>query len=170
MYAYGPLLALGLVPAWKYRGELLLPRRERWFVAAFFFAFLTFCAANQYSRIQFNSGFRYLMPVIPFVFLAVCDHLVRMPRKWLIALLVPVLLNSWVISMVREPVWESWRSVVTGGLQLPWLTVLAMTKPDGHVLGSPVVPLVILALTGGLIWLVWRVRSDSDSTQTAMPA
>ncbi len=158
MYTFGPLLALGLIPAWKYGGELILPTRERRFVALFFFAFLTFCAANQYSRIQFNSGFRYLMPVVPFVYLAVCDHLIRLPRKWLAVLLVPVLLNSWVISMIREPVGECWQAVLADGPQLPWLSVLRMTLPEGHAVSSQLLPLAILGLAALVIFMLWRTE------------
>jgi hypothetical protein len=167
MYAYGPLLALGLIPAWKYKGALILPRRERLFVAAFVFAFLTFNAANQFSRIQFNSGFRYLVPLVPFIFLAVSDHLVRIPRKWLVTLLVPVFMNSWVISMVREPVGECWDSVIAKGIQLPWLSVLAMTQPEGHPVSSPFAPLAVLALAAGAIWMLWKLPNADPTTGAA---
>ena len=43
--------ALALVPAWWYaRGSLVLPRRERRFVAIAWSVFLLFASANQYSR------------------------------------------------------------------------------------------------------------------------
>jgi hypothetical protein len=160
MYTYGPLLLVGLIPAyWYSRGDLILPRPERVFAAAFFLAFVLFCAANQYSRIQFNSGFRYLIPLVPTIFLAASDHLARMPKRWLIALAVPVLLNSWVISMVREPVPESWRRVISEGIQYPWLTVLRMTAPEGTpVLMSPFLPIAIAGFAGIVILAIWKVR------------
>jgi hypothetical protein len=159
MFLYGPLLVLGLVPAVFYhRGELILPRPERIFSAVLFAALLTFCAANQYSRIQFNSGFRYLVPLVPIMFLAASDHLSRMPRKWLWVLAIPVLLNSWVIAMVREPVPASWREVLSNGIQFPWLAVLRETLPQGHPVGSTLVPLVILALVTATIVAIWKVK------------
>ena len=119
MYIYGPILILGLVPTYFYnRNKLILPHPERILVAVYFIMFLIFCSANQYSRMQFNSGFRYLLPLVPLIYLAVCDHLVRFPRRWLIILVVPVLLNSWVISMVREPVPESWYRFITEGIPI----------------------------------------------------
>jgi hypothetical protein len=163
MYVYGPLLVLGLIPAYFYRREeLVFPRRERVFAAAFILAFLVFCAANQYARIQFNSGFRYLIPLVPIVFLQASDHLARMSRRWLAVLAVPVLLNSWVISMVREPVPESWGRVLSEGIQFPWLTVLRLTAPAGDpVLGSPLLPLAVAGFTALLVGAVWKTGNST---------
>ena len=159
MFFFGPLLILGLVPAVFYhREELILPRPERIFAAVLFAALLTFCAANQYSRIQFNSGFRYLVPLVPIMFLAASDHLSRMPRKWLWVLAIPVLLNSWVIAMVREPVPASWREVLSNGIQFPWLAVLRETLPQDHPVGGTLVPLVILVLVTATIVAIWKVK------------
>jgi hypothetical protein len=161
MYTYGPLLLVGLVPAFMYpRDQLILPRTERLYAAALFAALVLFCASNQYSRIQFNSGFRYLVPLVPTIFLAASDHLARMPTRWLAALAAPAVLNSWIISMVREPVPESWRRVLTEGIQYPWLTVLRLTAPEGAgVLGSPALPLAIAGLASLIVFLVWRVAN-----------
>ena len=75
------LLLLALVPAiWYRRDSLILPRRERWFVIACCAAFLLFCSVNQYSRLQWNSGFRYLLPLVPLLVLALADHWIRMPH------------------------------------------------------------------------------------------
>jgi hypothetical protein len=112
--------ARGTRPAFMYpRNQLILPRTERLYAAALFAALVLFCASNQYSRIQFNSGFRYLVPLVPTIFLAASDHLARLPRRWLVALAVPAVANSWVISMVREPVPESWHRVLTEGFSIP---------------------------------------------------
>ncbi len=161
MYTYGPILAMGLIPAFFYnRNELILPRPERRLVATLFFIFLTFCAANQYSRIQFNSGFRYMLPLVPLIYLSLCDHLVRLSRRWLIMIVVPVLLHSWVISMVREPILESYYRVFTEGIQLPWLSVLRSTVPENHpYLGSFLLPIIIITFTLFLILLVWNIGS-----------
>lgn len=171
MYVYGPLLLLGLVPTFFYnRDELILPRTERTFAAIFFLAFLTFCAANQFSRIQFNSGFRYLIPVVPIVFLAASDHLIRLRRVWLLLIAVPALLNSWVISMVREPVPVSWHEVLTHGIQFPWFNVLRMTVFQGHpMLQGPLIPLAVTLLTALTVAAIWRLgpRDTAPATATA---
>jgi hypothetical protein len=106
LLVFAPVLVLGLVPVRPRGGQagepLVLPRRERRWSAAYVLAFLLFCAANWYSLMQFNTGFRYLLPVVPFVFLAATDHLVRLPRGWLVAVVVASIAHQGVLSMARE--------------------------------------------------------------------
>jgi hypothetical protein len=164
MYTYGPLLLVGLIPAYAYRRDTLIyPRSERVFAAAFFLVFVLFCAANQYSRIQFNSGFRYLIPLVPTIFLAASDHLARMPRRWLMAVGAAAVANSWVISMVREPVPDSWRRVLSEGIQFPWLTVLRLTSPADALVSRPWLPLAIAAASALLVVGIWKAGESTPS-------
>jgi hypothetical protein len=106
---------------------------------------------------QWNTGFRYLLPLVPFIFLSLCDHLVRLPKAWLVALSVPVLVHSWVLCMFREPVPESWRRFLAEGVQLPWLTVLRQTRPEGSgLLANPLLPSFILASGAASLGAVWH--------------
>ena len=105
MLVFAPVLALGFVPlafGRRGEGEPILPGRERRWTALYVLGFLLFCAANWYSLMQFNTGFRYLLPVVPFVFLAASDHLARLPRGWLVALTVASIAHQGVLSMARE--------------------------------------------------------------------
>ena len=167
MYTYGPLLMLGLIPAAIYKTDkLILPKPERVFVALYVAAFLAFCSANQYSRIQFNSGFRYMVPLVPVIFLAVSDHLVRMPRPWLYLLLVPVFIHSWVIAMVRESVPHSWNAVLENGPRLPWLHVLEATAPQGDaLLGSVWLPLLVIAFLAIVVYVIWALGARAEAAQ-----
>ena len=160
MYTFGPLLILALIPVRWYRQEdLIVPLWERRWVAIFFFLFLTFCAANQYSRQQFNSGFRYLLPMVPILFLTLSDHLKYLSNRWLIVLTIPVVLNSWVISMFRETVPESWRLFFSEGFQLPWLSVFRQTRPEiPAFLQGQLLPLLILFISGLMILAIWRFQ------------
>jgi hypothetical protein len=158
MYTFGPLLLLGLLPARRYpETSWILPRPERRFVALAFLATLTFCAANQYSRMQFNSGFRYLVPIVPLVFLAAADHLARMPRRWLAVVSAVAVIHSWVLTVYREPVIRSWQLLMEEGPSLPWLRVLRQTMPPGGVLSSPLVPVGVLGLMLAAVVLIWRL-------------
>jgi hypothetical protein len=104
-----------------------------------------------------------MVPLVPILFLAASDHLVRLPRRWLLALAIPALLNSWVISMVREPVPESWQRVLSEGIQFPWLTVLKQTSsPDHPVLGNPLLAPAILLFTAGVLVTIWRVGARAE--------
>ena len=165
MYTYGPLLLLGLIPIVRYASDkLILPKRERLFVVACLVAFLIFCSANQYARMQFNTGFRYLVPLVPFIFLALSDHLVRMPRRWFLLLASASVFHTWVLTMMREPVPDSWRMLFSEGPTLPWLFVLGRTSLGGSALVQhPLVPMAILAfvlLVCGAIWW-WGERLEA---------
>ncbi len=179
LFTYGPLLLLGFVPLALARrvrggpeapGEPVLPVRERRFVFGYVLLFLLFCAMNQYSRMQWNTGFRYLIPLVPLLFLAACDLLARVSTRALLVVGVPAVLHGWVLSMTRytvpstggtargNAVLESWRMVLADGPQLPCLGVLQATRP----LEDPLVqwwgwPYAVLGVAALLIFLVWRV-------------
>jgi hypothetical protein len=172
LYAFGPLLILALIPVFRYRqAELVLPRRERRFVVALFVAVLLFCAANQYSRLQWNTGFRYLVPLVPFLYLALCDHLVRVPRKALAVLSVAVIAHSWVLTVFREPVKESWRLFREEGVVLPWLRVFRMTTPEGTgIAHNPLLPWGVLGVTFLLILGLWGYGSRLETRRRRVGA
>jgi len=177
---FAPMFVLLLVPALYRKGKMILPRREGVFVAVFTLAFLLFCAANQYSLMQFNSGFRYLLPVVPFLFLALSDHFARMPT-WLLFLVgAPSVIHGWVLAMTRftrpemasplHAVPESWRRVLHEGLQLPWLNVLRGTTPDpDHIVHWAIWPFFLLLCTGLVCFWVWRRGPRVDSVECTQP-
>jgi hypothetical protein len=100
---YAPLLLFAFLPRLGVRDEQrVLPRRERAWAWLFALAFMTFCAMNVYSLLQFNTGFRYLLPLVPFLFLLAADHLAHMRARWLAALTAAVVLHAVVLSMTRH--------------------------------------------------------------------
>jgi hypothetical protein len=167
MYSWTPILALALIPAAWYPPEsLILPKRERRWLAIVVVAFLVFCSANQYSRLQFNSGFRYLLPLVPFLFLALADHWLRLPTWAKVVLAVPAIVHSWVLTVYREPVWRSWSLFLSEGPQLTWYRVLGMTSAPGNPwLNNWYVPTVLLAVTltvaAGIWWLGARAEAGA---------
>ena len=174
MLWWAPLLVLALLPAWRSAGDrMVLPRRERDLVAVLALLFLLFCCCNQYSRLQWNTGFRYLLPLVPFLFLAAADHLARMPTLLLSALSAVVVLHSWVLTMVRhvgdgdDVLAENWGRFLRDGVQLPWLTVARNTPSlSFEWLGSAWLPSCVLFLAALLIAAIWSVgrgRSRLDA-------
>lgn len=171
MFSFAPLLALALLPLFFYRREgRLLGSGQARTIWALALAFLLFQAANQYSRMQFNTGFRYLMPLVPLLFVFVAEHLRRLPLflVWLLGLAgaLPV----WVLAMVRftanedrHAVPECWRRFLHDGLQLPWLNTLrqSVTDPD-HVVHWRAWPFLILAATGLKCWFLWRAGARHE--------
>ncbi|MFN7917110.1 MAG: hypothetical protein U0Q55_17330 [Vicinamibacterales bacterium] len=158
MYSWGPLLLLSLWPSRGVRDEaLVLPRVERRWLLVTWWVFLLFTSANQYSRLQFNSGFRYLIPLVPFLLLAVADTWRRLPASARVAVAGVTLVHSWVLTVFREPVVRSWRLFLDEGIQLPWYRVLSLTSAPGNPwLGNWWVPALLIAGTMAFVVVLWR--------------
>jgi len=124
-------------------------------VIAVWVAILVFCASNRFSHLQAATGFRYLAPLVPLVFLALSDHLARLPRAALAAISVPAIVHSWVLTVFREPVGKSWHMFFDEGITLPWLRVLRMTSPSGSPVQHPLLPIALLGGCGVAIALMW---------------
>lgn len=155
LFAFGPLLLLALPGVW------LMPRawltgRQTAVVAAYFVGFLLFCSANQFARLQWNTGLRYLLPLVPFCFLyavPVLERLPAVPRRWILTVALAV---SWALAMARESLPESLLRVFVAGPELPWLTVIGKTAPQyvPFLDGAPS-PLAAMALAAAAIAAVW---------------
>lgn len=165
LFAFCPMLVLGLVGAvWALRGRGLLPRPEGLLALLCFLGFLLFCSANQYARLQWNTGVRMMLPVVPFLFLLTSDVLLRMPRLAAYFIGVIALAQSWAVSMVRESLPESLSRAFLQGPQLPWATVLGkMSTQYAPFLERGVSPLLIFAVSAALLYGVWRLEAPGAS-------
>lgn len=164
LFVWGPVLALALVPVGRGADAFrVLPRRERWFVLAMSVAVLVFSSMNQYARLQWNSGFRYLVPLLPLLVLALADTWVRLPRPARAVLGLAAGLHSWVLATYRESAPRAWDLFLTEGPQLPWLRVIRMTAPpDDQLLSSWWLPLVLLMTVGAIAMVLWRYGRRAD--------
>ena len=154
-----PWLALsvaGFVTALTHR--TWLPKPEAIFLASFAMAFLLFFSAVQYTQLQWVTGVRYLVPAIPALFLLALVCLLRLPPMLQYAILVFAFAESWCLSMVRATeVADSMARVLFGGIQLPWLNVLAKMAPQYFpFLAQQSSPLALFALYAALIFGLWR--------------
>jgi uncharacterized membrane protein len=157
MYTWGPVLLLALIPVAARRSGLVVPKPERRWMAATYVALLLFASMNQYSRLQFNSGFRYLLPLVPFAILLTADHWSRFDRRVRWAIIGAAVLHSWVLTVYREPVPRSWQLLLAEGPQLPWYRVLSLTgSPENPWLNTVWVPSLLLGLTLAVAITVWR--------------
>lgn len=162
LFTSAPILLLAFaVPVWLGRSSALLDRREIIFIVAFIVLFFVFCAANQYGRMQFNTGVRHIVPVVPFVFLLAANVLIKMPRIPAIFVGLIATYWSWCLAMYRDVeqgagIFESIRHITLEGFQLPWLTTL---ERMGFVNHGSAITLLLLLITGGLIWSIWSVGS-----------
>jgi hypothetical protein len=151
------LLLVWLFPLWLPKKRRLIGDRQTTFVVCFTLAFFLFTAANQYSRMQFNSGVRHMLPVVPFVFLLVATVLVHLPQWLAITLGVFSTYWSWSLAMYRDVeqgqgIIESIRYISTHGPQLPWLETLHRLGYLDFISSWFIILPVLLVI--GLIWLL----------------
>jgi hypothetical protein len=167
LFVWAPLLTLAFVPTrWYPPASLILPRRERWFVAASVVAFLLFCSMNQYARLQWNSGFRYLVPLVPFLMLALADHWVRLPRGARVILALGAVLHAWILTVFRDPLPRSWSMFLEEGIQLPWYRVMGMTAaPGAPGLNTWWIPAALLGFTIAVAAGLWHYGATLEARQ-----
>jgi len=156
LFTSAPVLLLALYPpAWS--RMRLVGSREAWCSAWFCGLFFLFCSANQYGRMQFNSGVRHIVPVSPFLFLIAAGVLLRMPSAlaWCVGVITAYW--SWCLAMYRDVeqgfgVFESLIHVTFEGFRLPWLKTL---ESLGYVRSqATAIPLLVLFST--ITWALWR--------------
>lgn len=158
LFTSAPLLLLALyAPAWLSERTRLLERRETIFVVGYTVLFFIFCSANQYGRMQFNTGVRHIVPVVPFVFLLAATTLLRLPRIAAVLFAVIATYWSWCLVMYRDVelglgIPEAIKHVTLEGFRLPWLTTL---ENMGYVQHATALPLMLLC--GVMIWVLWKV-------------
>jgi hypothetical protein len=124
-----------------------------------------FFSSVQYTRLQGNTGVRYLIPLVPFMFIAAAVTLVRLPKiiAWPIILVAVTI--AWSLAMVRNQfgVHNNVIRVFIEGLQLPWLSTLGrMARQyapwlDGRPSATPALLITAAVIAG--IWLIKRPRA-----------
>ncbi len=175
LFAFAPLLLLALYPGGWRRPFRLVGRRELWCIAAMTVLSFLFAAASQYGRLQFNSGVRYVVPVVPFLFLVVAGVLVRMPRPLAAVVGIVGTYWSWCLAMYRDVeqgagTLEALIHVTTEGPRLPWLTTLERMGYASHEWTVPVLAVAGLLICGIWLWGTNSPRPLAAQANAAMPS
>jgi hypothetical protein len=178
LFASCPLFLLALVaPIVNGRARrgsnVVLERTDLLACVGIAVAFFLFFSGVHYTRWQFNTGIRYLAPAFPFLFILTSVVLLRLPG-WVARVVgVGSIAFAWSMAMVRDVsggkvelsdpdtglgVLDPLISVLTSGPQLPVLTTLSRMEAYGALSSGAIHPLLVLALLGGLLWVVWRAR------------
>jgi hypothetical protein len=161
LFTSAPLLLLFFyIPAWYRKKNRFIGSLELHFIIIFVIAFFLFCAANQYGRIQFNTGVRHILPVTPFLFLLVANVFIKIPK--IVAVLIAIISTywSWCLAMYRDVefglgILESLIHITFEGFQLPWLNTLSRM---GYVQKQPTV-LPVFLVCGTLIGGIWIIKN-----------
>jgi hypothetical protein len=173
-YRYGlfvscPILMLAFIsPFIRRAGRRSLTWVELAAMLGIFAALWLFCGGVHYTRLQFNTGIRYLAPVLPFLFILTTLSFLRFSRRIVYFMAIVSVVEAWSMAMYRDVerglgVLDPILHVFIGGFQLPALTTLSrMGDQFGDFVVNGVSPLPIFALTGAILYGVWGSFSWSS--------
>jgi hypothetical protein len=123
-----------------------------------------FFSGVNYTRLQFNTGIRYLSAIFPFLFVPAALVLVRLPRLVVYLAGILAVAQAWCMAMYRDVergplgVLEPVINVFLGGFQLPALTTIARVGGTfEHYFPNGVSPLPLFGLTAAILYVIWIV-------------
>lgn len=157
-----PLMLLAIGTLFLDRGKVRkLPRLETYFLAGLFLAFWLFFSGSNYTRLQFNTGIRYMTPMFPFVFVLVAVTVERLPRYLMALIALFSIAESWSLAMYREVekplgLLDPMLRTFLGGFQLPVLSTISRLEGlFGSFIPHGVSALPLLVLAAALIFIMW---------------
>jgi hypothetical protein len=163
-YRFGLLLScplLFLAPFSFFTGKFRVPRLELVFFFLFFIGLWIFFGGVNYTNLQFNTGIRYLVAIVPFLFIPTAAVLLALPRPIMILLAALSVFQTWCMAMYRDVergrgVFEPFIRILQDGLQLPALTTIRRMEGFQDVLpfGGSALPFFFVAAV--VVWFLWR--------------
>lgn len=122
-----------------------------------------FFSGSNYTRLQWNTGIRYMAPALPFLFVPAALVVVRLPRTVAVLVGLGSVVLNWCMAMSRIPwrplgVFHSVVDVFTAGFQLPALTTISQMEALRAWVPERVSPLPLFALAAALIAIIWTTR------------
>jgi hypothetical protein len=156
LFAFCPLLLAAVAAPFIKPTSWSPSRAELGWITAGFAGLLLFSSANQFANLQWNTGVRYMVPLVPLLFLAALPVLASLPRALTLGIVGASGLISIAVSMYREDVTTSLRLLFTEGPTFPVLLVLEKMA-SGYHFGLPAGMFwIIVAGVGVVLWLAWR--------------
>jgi hypothetical protein len=166
LFAFCPaLLAAVAAPFVRAKGTSIPASRvELAWIAACFAGLLLFSSANQFANLQWNTGVRYMVPVVPLLFIAAVPVLEAMPRlaRWFLVGASAVIIAA--VTMTREDIPTALKLLIADGPTLPVLTVLRKMESAYQVPLPSFTFWIVTALVGAALTLVWRWRPEPART------
>jgi hypothetical protein len=158
-----PIMLLALAAPFVDRGpRRLLPALELLGLFGICVALLLLFSSVNYTRLQSNTGIRYLSPVFPFMFVITAVVLVRLRPRLILLLGVAAVAQSWCLAMYRDVergpfgVFEPMAQVLLGGFRLPALTTLSRLGGFEAYFPYGPSPLPLFVLAAAVIYCVWK--------------
>lgn len=168
LFVVSPLMLLALVlPFFRRRAPDVLPRFEMYALLLTFLGLWLFFSGVSYTRLQFNTGIRYLAAIFPFLFVPAAVMLMKLPQRAVYYIALLCVLVAWPLAMYRDVergfgILEPIISVFTSGFKLPILTLLSQVNGpwSGHFAGgySAIPVLLVLGFIIVGIWYPFRTH------------
>jgi hypothetical protein len=165
LFVTGPLLLLAVGYPLADRGPARrVPRLEAVVLLLLPVGLWLFFGGSNYTRLEFNTGIRYLAPAFPFLFVPAALVLVRLPRPVAYLAALVALAVSWPLAMYREVetplgVLDPVVRTFAAGFALPALSTLARTSGQyGDFFAHGVSPLPLFVAAGAIICGLWSPR------------
>jgi hypothetical protein len=158
-----PLFLLAIASPWAYRNvRHRVPPLEFASMLAFFALLWVFFSCVNYTRLQFNTGTRYLAPIFPFLFVPAIVTLMSLPRIVIYLVGILSVLQAWCLAMYRDVerglgVFEPVLQVMIGGFQLPALSTLSRMGGAYGDYFAHSTPVPLFIVTAAIIYGIWRV-------------
>jgi hypothetical protein len=167
LFVTTPLLLLALASPWVNRGaRQLLPALEQWTMLGLFVALWVFFSGNNYTRLQWTFGIRYMTPIAIFLFIPASLVLIRLRVRLAYLITVSSVLVAWAMAMhrlMRDPygVLQPLLRLFAGGFALPALTTLEQTGEFRQFMPHGANPLPLFLLTAALLYALWAPHFDA---------
>jgi hypothetical protein len=167
LFATCPLFLLALLaPMWNRGVRRVIDSREFLVLLGMPVGLILFCGGISYTRLQYNTGLRYLAPLLPFLFVPAVVALGRLHRRTQYFIAVAAVTQAWSMAMYRDVergagVLDPILHVIAGGFQLPALTVLSRMTQYADYTGAGVSPLPIMAIAAAVISGFWYFGSSA---------
>ncbi|MCI0412559.1 hypothetical protein L0222_07120 [bacterium] len=137
------------------------PRLEKTFFFLFFLGLWIFFSGVNYTNLQFNTGIRYLVAIVPFLFIPAVMVLMALPRALALLVSLVALFQSWCLAMYRDVergsgILEPVKQILSDGLELPVFTTLSRMQALKELLPFGASPLPVFLVTACVLYFTWR--------------
>lgn len=165
LFVAGPIFLLAFAYPFMDRGPArAIPVLEALVLLGTPFVMWLFFGGNNYTRLQFNTGIRYLTPIFPFLFVPAALVLVRLRPLIAYAWVLLAMVVSWPLAMYREVekplgILDPIVRTFAAGFALPALSTLRETSGQyGDFFANGVSPLPLFVGAAAIIYGLWSPR------------
>ena len=169
-FASSPLMLLACFSLWRHRrAPHRMPSLELVALLSFFVAFWVFFSGSNYTRLQYNTGVRYLAPMYVFLFIPASLALMRLPQRMIYFIGFASVVQAWCLAMHRDVergygVLDPILHVFVGGFKLPALATLSRLGDQfGEFVANGVSAIPLFVVTAAILYGIWSSQTNSKS-------